>query len=225
MKKPLDWKALGQFVSVLVNLFAVIRNTLSGISVDLAFIGWLCAEGKESFIKTLTSLGQEYLATQRVRVIKPGLIIEVNLEAKPRLPFDGATVEKHEGEGWVRVEKRPDGLYINGKKVVLYLSEKQQNGEVIQGHNLREELSGRDILNANILDALLEYLELIPEDWKKDAKGNARYIFFWATVYRRDPDGYLFVRCLFWDGDRWYWGYHGLGDGWFGYYPSAVRAS
>ena len=51
--------------------------------------------------------------------------IAVNLVATPKLPFNVAEVERHVGEGWAIVEKRPDGrLYVNGRKVVLYLSKR-----------------------------------------------------------------------------------------------------
>ena len=67
--------------------------------------------------------------------------IAVNLVASPRLPFNGAEVESHIGEGWVIVEKRADRLYLNGRKFVLYLSRRQQNGKSLKGYELREELT------------------------------------------------------------------------------------
>ena len=150
--------------------------------------------------------------------------IAVNLAATPKLPFDGAKVEQHTGEGWVIIEKRADGLYINGRKVTLHLSKRQMGGKAIGGHDLREELTGKPVLNANILDALYENPHLIPEDWKTDADGNIRYIFFWGTIYRDSGDG-LCVRYLYFRDGVWDRHYYWLDRVWFGHDPAALLAS
>jgi hypothetical protein len=80
------------------------------------------------------------------------------------------------------------------------------------------------VMNANVLDYLLANPDLIPEEWKKDEKGNTRYIFFWGTVYRRS-NGNLCVRCLYWDDSGWYWSLRWLVIDFFGFYPAAVPAS
>ncbi len=151
--------------------------------------------------------------------------IAVNLVAAPNLPFSGTEVESHLGEGWAIVEKRADGLYVNGRKVVLHLSKRQMNGKSLKGYELREELTGKPVLNANLLDALFyDNPHLIPDDWKKDENGNTRYTFFWATIYRY-ADGRLFVRCLYFDGGTWYRYYRWLDDDWYGNRPVASLAS
>ncbi len=150
--------------------------------------------------------------------------IAVNLGAIPNLPFDGAVVEQHIGDGWAIVEKRTDGLYMNGRKVILHLSKRQQNGKTIQGYDIREELTGKPVLNANILDALADNTHLIPDDWKKDENGNVRYVFFWATIYR-GAIGYLYVRYLYFHGRAWFRDYFWLGGGWYGRSPAALLAS
>ncbi len=150
--------------------------------------------------------------------------IAVNLGVAPKLPFNGAGVEQHIGDGWVIVEKRADGLYVNGRKIVLHLSRHQKSGKGHGGHELREELSGKPVLNANLLDVLLANPHLIPEDWKKDENGNTRYVFFWATVYR-DSDGVLCVRYLCFRGGRWYSVYFWLDNDWDGINPAALLAS
>ena len=150
--------------------------------------------------------------------------IAVNLAATPKLPFDGARVELHIGDGWVVVEKQTDGLYVGGCKVVLYVSKRQRNNKYIGGHELREELTGKPVLNANVFDALIKNSHLIPEDWKKDENGNIRYIFFWATVYR-DSGGNLYVRYLYSRGGEWRSDFHWLDIDWGGRNPAALRAS
>lgn len=132
----------------------------------------------------------------------------IDLDANPSLPFNGATIEEHKKGGKVTIEKRVDGLYIDGHKVVLHLSERQVNGKIIQGHELRRELDGKQVLNAGVLDFLMANQSFVPDEMKKDAKGNTVYTFFWGTIYRRS-DGLLYVRCCYWDGGRL-----GQGCGW-----------
>jgi len=150
--------------------------------------------------------------------------IAVNLSATPKLPFDGVTVEQHVGNGWAIVEKRTDGLYINDRKVVLHLSKRQQNGKRLTGYELREELTGKSVLNANIFDALHNNSHLIPEEWRRDEKGNARFIYFWGTIYR-NALGHLCVRYLYFDGDAWYRYYIWLDVGWYDDSPAVLLAS
>ena len=150
--------------------------------------------------------------------------IAVNLGATPKPPFKGAEVEQDIGEGWSIVERRTDGLYVDGKKIVLHLSKRQRNGKRLKGYELREELTGKLVLNANILDALLHNRHLILEDWKKDENGNTRYIFFWGTIYRNSGGG-LYVRYLYFSGGEWYSDYDWLDYAWHSIDPSAVRAS
>ena len=151
--------------------------------------------------------------------------VAVNLGSTPKLPFDGARIEQHIGEGWSIIEKRKDGLYVDGHKVILHLSKRQKNGKWLKGHELRKELTGKPVLDANILDALLANPHLVPEDWKKDENGNTCYIFFWGTIYHRDSRGSLCVRYLYFDDGGWYSYYYWLACGWGGRSPTALRAS
>jgi hypothetical protein len=100
-------------------------------------------------------------------------------------------------------------------KVSLYLSQRQQNGRTIGGHELRTELKSQPVLNANVLDYLLAHPELIPESWK------GKNVYFWGTIYR-SPGTYLYVRNLYWDDGRWRWSYDQLVNGWLGSRPAAV---
>jgi hypothetical protein len=128
-------------------------------------------------------------------------------------------------DGWKVEEHKKGGQFLwDAAKVELYLSKNQQKGRVIEGNKLRKELENDPMFNANLLDYLLKNPHLIPEEWKKDEKGNTRYIFFWGTVYR-DSGGYLDVRALYWDGGAWRWSYGWLDHGWDGRIPAARRAS
>ncbi|PIZ99774.1 MAG: hypothetical protein COX77_00545 [Candidatus Komeilibacteria bacterium CG_4_10_14_0_2_um_filter_37_10] len=81
---------------------------------------------------------------------------------------------------------------------------KQKKGS-IEGNDLRKEIVSPLVLNANVLDWLLDHPELIPEEWKR------KYIFFWGTIYRGSDDN-LYVRYLIWDGAMWDWRRRWLGD-------------
>jgi len=224
MKKTLSWKEVGQFVAVLISVFTIIRNTLKRMGIGVEILEWLIGDGKEFFTETLKQLGEKFLETQRVKVLSDTAIL-VNLDAPIKLPFDGAEIESQIGSGWVRIEKRSDGLYLDDHKIILYLSECQKNGKSIKGYELREELSGKLVLHPNILDALMENPHLIPEDWKRDGKGNTRFIYFWAVIFRNPSDGRLFVRYLCFDGDQWNSRCRWLGAGWAGSSAAALCAS
>ncbi|PCI30344.1 hypothetical protein COB55_00045 [Candidatus Wolfebacteria bacterium] len=125
----------------------------------------------------------------------------IDLGKSPRLPFDGAEVVTHEGTGVVDIELRSDdNLYLDGKKVELFLSEKQTGDSVVVGNELRKELEGgkKVLLNSNVLDYIYDHPELYPEHWKKDENGYTRYnIFFWGSIFRKKGD--LCACYLYWD--------------------------
>ena len=108
--------------------------------------------------------------------------------------------------GDLKVENHKEGgqLEWDPAKVRLHFSPNQQNDKSIQGHKLRKELENEPVLNANVLDSLLDHPNLIPEEWK------GKFVFFWGTIYR-DSDDHLYVRYLFWFGGKWDWSYEGLG--------------
>lgn len=152
----------------------------------------------------------------------------IDLAKPPQLPFDNAEVVKHEGKGIVEIELRSDdNLYIDGKKVVLHLSERQTGDKRVVGHELRKELEdGKQVLlNSNVLDYLYDHPELFPEHWKKDGNGETRYIFFWGSIFRGPSGGDLCVRCLCWGDGRLDRSCSGLGSGWDRQDPSASLAS
>jgi hypothetical protein len=157
--------------------------------------------------------------------------IRVNLDAPPILPFDGATVKTNKGGGWVEVQKRADGLYIDGRKVIQFRSECQKGDKVIKGYELRDEVKNLPVLHPNIMDALYEHGHLIPEEWKYDENGNIIYTFFWAVRYG-DSDGSGCVRYLSWrsSGARnqsgvWNKHYLWVTRVWCDRHPAAVLAS
>ncbi len=138
----------------------------------------------------------------------------INCDANPFTP-----------SGWkVELHTKGGQLAFDPTKIKLYLSPNQQNGKRIEGNKLRKELANEPVLNANVLDYLLAHPELIPEDWKKDERGNTRYIFFWETIYRYSR-GHLCVRFLYLSGGAWGWRGNWLGFDWSDFDPAAVLAS
>lgn len=132
----------------------------------------------------------------------------INLDADPFTP-NGWQVEQHTKGGHFK---------WGSTQVKLHLSKGQKNGKYIVGNMLRDELKGKLVLNANVLDYLLKNPHLISEEWKGKA------VFFWGTIYRYS-DGYLCVRCLDWGGDGWGWGCGRLGNGFSDGDPAVLRAS
>ena len=130
----------------------------------------------------------------------------INTNKKPLLPKDY--------ESW-KIESHIKNGKVDLSKIELYLSEKQKTG-YIEGNDLLKELEGKNVLNANVLDYLLEHPDLIPSKWK------GKHVYFWGTIYR-DFDGGLCVRCLVSDGKSWDWRYYWLDDNFFGSFdPAAV---
>jgi hypothetical protein len=146
----------------------------------------------------------------------------VDLSSPSKLPFVEAKLEVHRGNGVVKLEKRNGGLYLNGKKIRLFRSEGQTNGQVVGGHDLRKELEARGSnVSAKVLDYLAEHPELWPESWKKDSQGNVVFVYFWDDIFRSPSNGSLYVRYGFWSGGRVLSGYFWLGHDWGGHYPAA----
>jgi len=131
----------------------------------------------------------------------------INCSADPLIP-NNWTVEEHQKGG--EFEWNPDSL-------TLYLSEEQKQ-KWVTGRTLREELKGKPVLNACVLDYLLAHPEIIPKEWKGKA------VFFWGTIYR-DSGGYLSVCYLCWSGDRWDWDRSWLGEDWGAAGPALLLAS
>ncbi len=227
----LDWKGVGQFMAVCIVIGTVIKETFKKAQVTIEVMGWLASEeGKgalEGVCLTIAAIYKEssvYKATLPKPEVK-ALSATLNLATIPRLPFAGAVVDKHTGVGTVTIEKRADGqLYIDGKKVVLHLSERQLGGKWLKGHELRTELDGKPVLNATVLDFLEDHPDFIPDDWKQDGQGNTRFVYFWGTIYR-DAGGHLYVRYLCWLVGQWRFSYDWLDVDWGGRRPAACLAS
>ncbi|MFZ4648250.1 MAG: hypothetical protein ACOYMB_01290 [Patescibacteria group bacterium] len=94
-----------------------------------------------------------------------------------------------EPEGLTLVSHKKGGLFKYNSNIQLYLSSRQRKGGLSTGNEIRGELENSPVLNANVLDYLYHYPELIPESW------DGLTIFFWGTIYRNEF-GSLCVRYL-----------------------------
>lgn len=149
----------------------------------------------------------------------------IDLAVPCKLPFKGAERVSSAKSGIVKLERRGDDLYIDSKKIELFLSKKQKGGSYIVGHDLRKELEARGgNLSGSVLDHLEAHPELWPEPWKKDDQGNTIYVFFWDDIFR-NSGGSLYVRCGYWDEGGVVSHCSWLDDGWYRRSPSASVAS
>lgn len=147
--------------------------------------GWNNAEIK--------ALSEGSILGEVLKVIKGQAFIKavehlIDCDANPFIP-DGWSIKEHKKCGFFKFDPL---------KFSLYLSKKKKGN--IEVNDLRKELPGQSVLNANVLDYLLGHLELIPEEWK------GKYIFFWGTIYYSHV-GSCCVRYLHWNGSRWDWDY------------------
>lgn len=148
-------------------------------------------------LPNLTGLVQDTHEIVRIKHV-------VDLDDKPLVPFYGWTVEEHRTGGLF--EWSPD-------KVRLYSSSNQCGEGAVEGNKLREELSEVPVLNANLLDYLLEHPLLIPNAWQKQRLE----VYFWGTIYGNvlGSESTLYVRCLYLNRpDVWRGGFSPLGELW-----------
>ncbi len=137
----------------------------------------------------------EIITVRDLRDLNKG-IIRVNLDTPPILPFDSAVVFANQGGGWVELEKRPDGLYINGKMVSLHLANCQNNGNQATGYEVYSQIKDMPVLHPNISDTLLRFLEFVPADWKYHEKGFSHGTYFWSAIFA-DQAGESYIRGMY----------------------------
>ncbi len=133
----------------------------------------------------------------------------IDLDADPLIPFNNWKVEEH---------KKGGKFTWDSTKVELFLNKEQKEGGSIEGNELRNELIGEPVFNANLLDYLLDNPHLIPEEWK------GKSVFFWGTIYC-GFNGPLYVRYLFFSGGHCGHSNYELGNVFGAGNPSLLSAS
>lgn len=225
VKRTIDWLQFGQFLKLVVELFTTVRNEFKRYNIGPEILEWLNGAGKEFFSGQITTIAEEYdrfrkrQGTVQESKLKP-LIAGVDLDADPDPPFNGATLTKHLKQGQVCVEYRPDEdeLYVNSKKVVLWLSEEQLTRKTITGINLQPKAGGHNPLNAAFADWLHKNQTFIPKWWC------GKVWYFWGSEWS-GSDGRLYVRSLYFCDGTWRRDYDWLGSGWDDGNPAASLAS
>ena len=233
MKNRIDWKQFGQFLKMVIELFKLITSTFKELKVGPEILEWVTGPGQKIFVEQfLIPLGNAFQASLPQASLpkeapkKQNLLrMKANLDADPSLPFDGAMFDgtkksKHARQGQVELEYRPDEdeLYVNGKKFVPYLSEKQLGDKVVRGYDLQVEAEANSPTNATLADVLYEHQEFIPKKWR------GRVWYFWGSEWG-DYDGLRYVRYLRWSGTAWFRYYSWLEYDWNSSEPSASLAS
>jgi hypothetical protein len=126
-------------------------------------------------------------------------VIEVNLDAPPNLPFDGAVVNRIlPGKiGWVRIERKGDELFQDDLPIELYRDPAQLQEPEISGDELIEKFMGiKEHLHPNVMDALMGNVSMIPRNW------TGGWINFMRVLFRGhgEPD---WRRYFYWNGECW----------------------
>ena len=133
-------------------------------------------------------------------------IYVVDCDTDPYVPYSGWKVVEH---------KRGGQVLWDPTKVRRYLSKNQLGNKYEEGNRLRKELERQTTFNANLLEHLLLYPELIPKEWEEDR------VFFWGTLFGVFHHG-LCIRCLYFDGSRWGHYYYYLNSGFGNNDPALV---
>lgn len=89
-------------------------------------------------------------------------------------------------------KKADDVLYIDGRRVTLFLTKEQKINQFSHGVNVLNEIEQLTSLNVEVLEYLLKNPSIIPLKWK-----NVGYIFFGGTIYSKSNIHY--VNCLRWE--------------------------
>lgn len=134
----------------------------------------------------------------------------IDCRAKPYTP-----------KGWkIKFHRKRRSLALSPEMIELYWPGK--GSEDLAGSTIITKLSykgNKNILNANVLDFLLEHPELIPDEWK-DLK-----VSFWGTRY--NDNGFIRVPCIVYDkeGDCFVWEDKVVNSYWCCKEPIAMLAS
>jgi hypothetical protein len=152
-------------------------------------------------------LGKVLDVIRELAEIKPTENI-IDLDANPFCP-----------EGWsVKTHVKGGKWKFDPKQIKLFISNTQIRGNIVKVSELREQLVGQSVMNANLLDWCLVHKESVPEEWK------SKKIFFLGTIYR-DSDKFLCVRFLFWGINLPRWGYAPLDSSLASDCPALVRVA
>jgi hypothetical protein len=130
----------------------------------------------------------------------------IDLGTAPGLPFEVARVWDdrglrvvQRGSGMVKLERKSDDLYLDGREIKLFRSNKQIQGTRVRGFELQAAIEARgNNLPVVVLDYLIAHPELWPQSWKRVVNGELISIFSWDTIFCGPRGADLCVRAGYW---------------------------
>ncbi len=206
----LDWKGVGQFLAVLVQVWTIIKLVVVREKVRLEILDWMVGDGEQDFrnlVYGLTDKYNEYLLRQKQLSER-----DIDFDSTPVCP-PGLTIAPDSDQITSRVRGKRK---LSDIRTRLHLDAGQTNVTWVKGYDLKTRLEGQEVYGVQLLEYYLKHLDRIPEDWKR--KGS---IFFWGTIFC-DDKGDLYVRCLEWRGMNWVLNYRWLGYNWGVNDPAAI---
>lgn len=144
------------------------------------------------------------------------IVHTIDCDARPREPPHLSLMQ----------HRRGGHVAFDPSTLLLYCDPGQRGSKTIQGTLLRTRLDSVPVMNASLLDFLLDHQQLIPERWKRDPRGKAgmRLVFFWGTIYIHDA-GWPTVRFLYWHDGLWREGNRHLNGLWYKNNPAVLDAT
>ncbi len=226
MKAKLNWKEVGRFVAVLVQLITVITNVFKKVKVGPEIIDWLVGSGKDIFVGKLEELAAEFVKANTPEVPKPALVPEPEID--PMIRADCSVRPSY--PDWVKTVMHPElenagPAEYSAESIEQWLHDGQKDGKWTTGNNVYAKLQEKD--NELLKTCLgLRDLEEIQKKgiafFRKYFAGKA--VFGWSGVVR-SRFGDLVVPFLCEGGGevvlRWRW----LGVVWSGRGPALRHAS
>ncbi len=203
----LDWKGVGQFLAVLVQIWTIIKGVVEN-KVGIEILDWFVGDGKACFTEWLQTLIVKYRKSLPLE-LKRELLVDFESATLVPCALDLAD-QVNQIKSRVRGKRKFSeiGVSIHAKGVGL------------SGYDLLRDLEGQEVLGAQLLDFYLEHPDLIDWGWK-----NKGWIFFWGTVYYSPASLQWYVRGMRFDGFTVEESRVCLLDAWEGDYFVAVSAS
>lgn len=113
-----------------------------------------------------------------------------------------------EGFGIVRHVIGVSNFEWDKDPVSMYVHPKQRSADGMSGHDLAEQMQGKNVFNTCLMKYLLENQHLIPSELRDKRQ------YFWGTIYS-DREGNSCVCYLRYRGDEWVCDFTRLSDIWY----------
>lgn len=184
------------------------------VGILATHVDWTQVDFEQAKLQDFVMRNPQQAGNEFLRFLQNGCRVQVigshiiDCDAVPFIPNGLAGIEHH---------KKGGQLHWNPANFKLWLHPKQVDG-VVDGHELHEWLADKPVYNACVLDYWLAHPEIIPPECK------GKWTYFPGTTYC-DSNGSLFVRDLYWNGERPVSDCSWLGRGWDADGPAGGSAS